>query len=185
MLVILLIGGFREHMYYTEEQIEKVRSGSDIVQIIGRYVNLKRSGSGYVGLCPFHSEKTPSFSVNPARQMYKCFGCGVAGSVITFVMEYENLETLGLDKSKIITRWQTKINMIPKYNLAQGINAAIDYRTIAKKLYIEGKKLQVNKNGIRDNKQEINADRRIKHEIAKQIDEEHKFSDLLNISGEE
>jgi len=77
-------------MYYTEEQIEKVRSGSDIVQIIGRYVNLKRSGSGYVGLCPFHSEKTPSFSVNPARQMYKCFGCGVAGSVITFVMEYEN-----------------------------------------------------------------------------------------------
>ena len=49
MLVILLIGGFREHMYYTEEQIEKVRSGSDIVQIIGRYVNLKRSGSGYVG----------------------------------------------------------------------------------------------------------------------------------------
>ena len=50
-------------MYYTEEQIEKVRSGSDIVQIIGRYVNLKRSGSGYVGLCPFHSEKTPSFSV--------------------------------------------------------------------------------------------------------------------------
>ena len=77
-------------MYYTEEQIEKVRSGSDIVQIIGRYVNLKRSGRGYVGLCPFHSEKTPSFSVNPARQMYKCLGCGVAGSVITFVMEYEN-----------------------------------------------------------------------------------------------
>ena len=102
-----------------------------------------------------------------------------------FVMEFENLETLGLDKSKIITRWQTKINMIPKYNLAQGINAAIDYRTTAKKLYIEGKKLEVNKNGIRDNKQEINADRRIKHEIAKQIYEEHKFSDLLNISGEE
>lgn len=102
-----------------------------------------------------------------------------------FVMEFENLETLGLDKSKIITRWQTKINSIPKYRIAQGINAAIDYRTTAKKLYIEGKKLQVNKNGIRDNKQEINADRRIKHEIAKQIDEEHKFSDLLNISGEE
>lgn len=102
-----------------------------------------------------------------------------------FVLENENLETLGLDKSKIITRWQTKINMLPKYNLVQGINAAIDYRTTAKKLYIEGKKLEVNKNGIRDNKQEINADRRIKHEIAKQIDEEHKFSDLLNISGEE
>lgn len=102
-----------------------------------------------------------------------------------FVMEFENLETLGLDKSKIITRWQTKINTLPKYNIAKGINAAIDYRTTAKKLYIEGKKLEVNKNGIRDNKQEINADRRIKHELARQIDEEHKFSDLLNISGED
>lgn len=100
-------------------------------------------------------------------------------------MEFENLETLGLDKSKIITRWQTKINTLPKYNIAKGINAAIDYRTTAKKLYIEGKKLEVNKNGIRDNKQEINADRRIKHELARQIDEEHKFSDLLNISGED
>lgn len=75
---------------YTEEQIEEVRSQSDIVSIIGGYVRLKRSGSGYVGLCPFHNEKTPSFSVNPSRQMYKCFGCGVGGNVITFVMEYEN-----------------------------------------------------------------------------------------------
>lgn len=64
-------------MYYTEEQIEEVRSKSDIVQIIGRYVNLKRTGSSYVGLCPFHSEKSPSFNVSPSRQMYKCFGCGV------------------------------------------------------------------------------------------------------------
>lgn len=77
-------------MYYTDEQIEEVRSKSDIVQIIGRYVNLKRTGSSYVGLCPFHSEKSPSFNVSPSRQMYKCFGCGVAGNVITFIMEYEN-----------------------------------------------------------------------------------------------
>lgn len=75
---------------YTEEQIEQVRSANDIVDVIGASVRLKRSGSGYVGLCPFHSEKSPSFSVNPARQMYKCFGCGVGGNVITFVMEYEN-----------------------------------------------------------------------------------------------
>ena len=68
MLVICLRGGLNA-MYYTDEQIEEVRSRSDIVQIIGRYVNLKRAGSGYVGLCPFHSEKTPSFSVNPARPM--------------------------------------------------------------------------------------------------------------------
>lgn len=75
---------------FSEEQIEQVRQRSDIVEVIGNYVRLKRSGSGYVGLCPFHNEKSPSFSVNPARQMYKCFGCGVAGNVITFVMEYEN-----------------------------------------------------------------------------------------------
>ena len=89
MLVICLMGGLNS-MYYTEEQIEEVRSRNDIVQVIGRYVNLKRTGSSYVGLCPFHSEKSPSFNVNPSRQMYKCFGCGVAGNVITFIMEYEN-----------------------------------------------------------------------------------------------
>ena len=77
--------------WYSEEQIEEVRSQSDIVSVIGRYVRLKRTGSGYTGLCPFHNEKTPSFHVNPARQMYKCFGCGVGGNVLTFVMEYENL----------------------------------------------------------------------------------------------
>lgn len=77
--------------WYSEEQIEEVRSKSDIVSVIGKYVRLKRTGSGYTGLCPFHNEKTPSFHVNPARQMYKCFGCGVGGNVLTFVMEYENL----------------------------------------------------------------------------------------------
>lgn len=101
-----------------------------------------------------------------------------------FVMEMENLETLGLDSAKIITRWQTKINEFSKYDVVKGIEAAIDYRATAKKLYIEGKKLEVNKNGIRDNKQEINADRRLQHELAKQLDEEHKFSDLLG-NGEE
>lgn len=76
--------------WFSEEKIEEVRQRSDIVEVIGSYVRLKRSGSSYMGLCPFHSEKSPSFSVNPARQMYKCFGCGVGGNVITFVMEYEN-----------------------------------------------------------------------------------------------
>lgn len=76
--------------WFSEEKIEEVRSRNDIVDVIGNYVKLKRSGSGYVGLCPFHNEKSPSFSVNPARQMYKCFGCGVGGNVITFLMEYEN-----------------------------------------------------------------------------------------------
>lgn len=77
--------------WYSEEQIEEVRSRSDIVSLIGGYVRLKRTGSGYTGLCPFHSEKTPSFHVNPGRQMYKCFGCGVGGNVFTFLMEYESM----------------------------------------------------------------------------------------------
>lgn len=77
-------------LWYTEEQIEEVRASNDIVNVVGSYVKLKRSGSNYTGLCPFHNEKTPSFSVNSARQMYKCFGCGAGGNVITFVMEYEN-----------------------------------------------------------------------------------------------
>lgn len=97
-----------------------------------------------------------------------------------FVMEMENLETIGIDTTKIITRWQNKINELPKYEIVKGIKAAIQYRTTAKKLYIEGKKLEVNKNGIRDKKQEISADRRIKHELATQIDKEHKFADLLD-----
>lgn len=76
--------------WYTEEQIEEVRASNDIVNVIGSYIKLKRSGSSYTGLCPFHNEKTPSFSVNPSKQIYKCFGCGASGSVITFIMEYEN-----------------------------------------------------------------------------------------------
>ena len=77
-------------MYYPEEVIEEVRMRSDIVDIISGYVKLQKKGSNLFGLCPFHQEKSPSFSVSPSRQMYHCFGCGVSGNVITFVMEYEN-----------------------------------------------------------------------------------------------
>lgn len=76
--------------WYSNEQIEQVRSSNDIVDVIGTYVRLKRSGSTYMGLCPFHGEKTPSFSVNPSMQIFHCFGCGAKGNVLTFVMEYEN-----------------------------------------------------------------------------------------------
>ncbi len=78
-------------MYYGEEFVDEVRQRSDIIDIISPYVNLKRSGSNYVGLCPFHNEKTASFSVSADKQMYYCFGCGVGGNVFTFLMEYENL----------------------------------------------------------------------------------------------
>ncbi|MGN0328998.1 MAG: DNA primase [Lachnospira sp.] len=75
---------------YSNEIIEEVVSRNDIVDVISGYVKLKKSGSSYVGLCPFHNEKSPSFSVSGQKQLYHCFGCGVGGNVITFVMEYEN-----------------------------------------------------------------------------------------------
>lgn len=75
---------------YTDEQIEEVRSRNDIVDVIGGYVHLQKKGSTYFGLCPFHNEKTPSFSVSPGKQMYYCFGCGAGGNVFTFLMQYEN-----------------------------------------------------------------------------------------------
>lgn len=81
-------------MYYAGEIVEEVRERCDIVDLIGSYVKLKRQGASYVGLCPFHSEKTPSFSVSQAKQMYYCFGCGAGGNVFTFLMQYENYSFL-------------------------------------------------------------------------------------------
>ena len=77
-------------MYYPEEIVEEVRNRNDIVDVISGYVKLQKKGSSYFGLCPFHNEKSPSFSVSPQKQMYYCFGCGAGGNVITFLMEYEN-----------------------------------------------------------------------------------------------
>ena len=77
-------------MYYSDDIVEEVRSRNDIVDVISSYVKLQRKGSSYFGLCPFHNEKSPSFSVSPAKQMYYCFGCGAGGNVFTFIMEYEN-----------------------------------------------------------------------------------------------
>ncbi|MDD5832837.1 MAG: DNA primase [Clostridiales bacterium] len=77
-------------MRYDDSIIEQVRSSNDIVDIVGRYVRLTKKGSNYFGLCPFHGEKTPSFSVSPRKQIYYCFGCGAGGNVISFLMEYEN-----------------------------------------------------------------------------------------------
>ncbi len=75
----------------SEATIEQVRSASDIVDVIGSYVPLKRNGANFVALCPFHKEKTPSFNVNPNKQTFHCFGCHKGGNVISFVMEFENL----------------------------------------------------------------------------------------------
>ena len=77
-------------MRYPEELIEEIRAKNDIVEVISGYVRMQKKGSSYFGLCPFHNEKSPSFSVSPGKQMYYCFGCGAGGNVITFLMEYEN-----------------------------------------------------------------------------------------------
>ena len=77
-------------MYYPEELVEEVRMKSDIVDVISGYVRLQKKGSNYFGLCPFHNEKSPSFSVSPSKQMCYCFGCGAGGNVFSFVMQYEN-----------------------------------------------------------------------------------------------
>ncbi len=86
--------------FISEELVEEIRSANDIVDVISSYVHLQKKGTDYFGLCPFHNEKTPSFSVSQRKQMYYCFGCGAGGNAITFLMQYENatfqeaLETL-------------------------------------------------------------------------------------------
>ena len=77
--------------HISEYTIEKIRNRADIIDIITPYVKLKKRGRNYFGVCPFHSEKTASFSVNSEKQIYKCFGCGKGGSSIDFIMEIERL----------------------------------------------------------------------------------------------
>src|SRR5262247_4406434 len=71
--------------------LEQIRAASDVVDVIGSYLPLKRAGANFVTLCPFHKEKTPSFNVNPHRQIFHCFGCHKGGDVFTFIREYEGL----------------------------------------------------------------------------------------------
>ena len=99
--------------YYSDELIEEIRSANDIVDVISGYVRLKKKGNTHFGLCPFHNEKTPSFSVAQDKQMYYCFGCGAGGNVFTFLMQYENdtfheaLETLAQRAGISLPRQET------------------------------------------------------------------------------
>ena len=78
-------------MRIPEETVERIRQAADIVEVVGDFVSLKKRGSNYTACCPFHNEKSPSFNVNPTRQIYKCFGCGMAGDAVKFVMDIENV----------------------------------------------------------------------------------------------
>ena len=77
-------------MYYSDDLIEEIRNRNDIIEVVSDYVKLKKKGNAYFGLCPFHNEKSPSFSVNGQRQIFHCFGCGEGGNVYSFIMKYEN-----------------------------------------------------------------------------------------------
>jgi len=79
-------------VYIQPEKVEEIKEASDIVAIIGSYIKLTKKSSSYFGLCPFHKEKTPSFSISPRKQIFNCFGCGTKGSIITFIMKYYNVE---------------------------------------------------------------------------------------------
>src|SRR5690625_7869020 len=76
-------------MHIQEEKIEEIRTTNDIVDVVSEYVQLKKQGRNYFGLCPFHNEKTPSFSVTQEKQIFYCFGCKKGGNVFTFLMEHE------------------------------------------------------------------------------------------------
>lgn len=78
--------------YYSEDLLDEILASTDIVEVVNEYVPLKRRGANYLGLCPFHKEKTPSFTVSPDKQIYKCFGCGQGGSVVQFISKLENLD---------------------------------------------------------------------------------------------
>ena len=79
---------------YSDELLDEIRNSNDIVDIISQYVVLKRSGRNFFGLCPFHKEKSPSFSVSPDKQIFHCFGCGAGGNVFHFLSKIENINSI-------------------------------------------------------------------------------------------
>ena len=126
--------------YYPREVIDDIRSGNDIVDVVGQYVKHKRSGSSYVGLCPFHNEKTPSFHVNQDGQYFHCFGCGVGGDVIGFMMKYGNysypdaLKVLAERINYILPEGEMSADIVKKRELKQNL---YEIHKIAARFYYE------------------------------------------------
>lgn len=120
-------------MYYSDEIIEEVRSKNPVVDVIGSYVHLTKKGGNYFGLCPFHNEKSPSFSVSPQRQMYHCFGCNAGGNVFSFIMEYENVT---FPEAMEILAKRAGITL-PKQEYTPGMRAENDRRTLLLEIHKE------------------------------------------------
>jgi len=112
--------------FYSDELVEEVRARNDIVDVVGQYVRLQKKGNTYFGLCPFHNEKTASFSVSPHKQIYYCFGCGAGGNVFTFLMQYENF-TFGEAMQTLADKVGVEL---PKYEMSAAQKKEADKRAI-------------------------------------------------------
>ena len=110
-------------MRISDELVQQIRESSDIVDVLGEYISFKRNGDNYMALCPFHSEKTPSFVVSKKKQIFKCFGCGESGNVVSFLMKYKNLnfvetmELLAKNSGIILNYNDTEENISKYYNI--------------------------------------------------------------------
>jgi DNA primase len=113
-------------MKIPEDKIDEIRNAVDIVELVGSVVSLKKRGKNYVGLCPFHHEKTPSFNVSPDRQMYHCFGCGVGGNVFTFMMQHEKVSFI--EAVRVLAE-RTGISL-PTYESEQAEQAASEHEQL-------------------------------------------------------
>ena len=119
-----------------QDIIERVRDSADIVDVVSQYVELKQRGANYFGLCPFHSEKTPSFSVAPAKQIYHCFGCNSGGNVFSFIMEYQKIPFP--EAIKILAdRYNIPIEFEKGDGSSELFSVLYDLHEIAVKLYQE------------------------------------------------
>ena len=94
-----------------QDTIDQIRDSSEILDVVSDYVELRRRGRNYFGLCPFHPEKTPSFSVAPDKQIYHCFGCGAGGNAISFLMEYEKISFIDSLKA-LAERYSIELSLI-------------------------------------------------------------------------
>ena len=129
----------------SEQTIEQIRTTADIYEIVSEYVQLKKRGHNFFGLCPFHDEKTPSFSINPQRQIYKCFGCGAGGGTINFIMEIEHLEFIAAIQH-LADRYKIELNIETTSGQSQDTRTQlIDLHEKTSQIYLENLKTKEGK----------------------------------------